>query len=44
MNFSFTKEQLEIREKARTFAHEYVKEGAQERDRTEEFPMHLIKK
>lgn len=44
MNFAFTKEQLEIREKARTFAQEYVKEGAQERDRTEEFPMHLIKK
>lgn len=44
MNFTLMKEQLDIQEKARAFAHSYVKEGAKERDRTEEFPMHLIKK
>jgi len=39
-----TEQQIMIRDAARKFALEELAEGAQERDMTEEFPIHLIKK
>ncbi len=44
MNFELTKEQLEIQAKAREFAQKYVAPGVLERDRTEVFPMEILKK
>lgn len=44
MNFALTEEQKEIQEKARVFAERELAPDAQERDLSEEFPMHLIKK
>ena len=44
MNFALTQQQIMIRDAARKFALEELAEGVQERDMTEEFPVHLIKK
>lgn len=44
MNFALTEEQEVIRQKAKAFAERELAPGVQERDQTEEFPMHLVKK
>ncbi len=44
MDFALTEQQILIRNAARKFAQEELAAGAQERDMTEEFPIHLIKK
>ncbi|MBS6721734.1 MAG: acyl-CoA dehydrogenase family protein [Clostridiales bacterium] len=44
MNFALTEEQEVIRQKAKAFAERELEPGVQERDQTEEFPMHLVKK
>lgn len=44
MDFALTEQQVLIRDAARKFAEEELKEGAQERDMSEEFPLHLLKK
>ncbi len=44
MNFELTEEQKMIREMARDFARNEVDPGAEERDRSKEFPHDLVKK
>lgn len=44
MNFALTEEQEVIRQKAKAFAERELAPGVQERDQTEEFPMHLVQK
>lgn len=44
MNFDYTPAQLEIQAKARAFAQNELAPGVLERDRTEVFPMDLLKK